>query len=70
MSTLGNRMRILRGQAGLTQEALASKSGVTATTIAAIEQGRRHDPHIGTIMRLARALGVDIQELFKEATHG
>lgn len=48
--------------AGLTQEALARKSGVDATIISRLERGERHASY-ENIVRLARALNLEPEEL-------
>ena len=48
--------RRMRRHAGLSQRALAAKSGVAKTTIERIETGMT-DPTIGTLLRLASASG-------------
>jgi predicted ATPase/transcriptional regulator with XRE-family HTH domain len=57
--SFGARLRQLRETAGLTQEELAAKAGVTAKGIAAIERGRRQRPYPNTVRALADALGLD-----------
>jgi transcriptional regulator with XRE-family HTH domain len=57
---VGERLRALRTSRGLTQEALERASGVEQTTISGIELGRRKNPQIETIARLADGLGVEI----------
>ncbi len=53
----GGQLRTLRLRGGLSQEALAERAGLSAATVAAIEQGRRH-PHPRTAAALAEALGL------------
>ena len=53
----GQRLRVLREDAELSQLALAAASGITNDTICRIELGRRA-PQAATIERLARALNV------------
>lgn len=48
---------------GLTQQALADALNVSYTQIQGWEHGRR-TPSLETAMRLSRALGVTIEELF------
>jgi len=48
-----------RLRAGLSQEELAERAGLSARAIGALEQRGRHVPHRDTIRRLARALGLD-----------
>jgi putative transcriptional regulator len=61
--TLHNRLRELRLQGELTQESLATAAGVTRQTIIAIEK-RRLIPSVILAFRLARALGVQLEDVF------
>lgn len=54
---LSQRFRLAREHAGLSQRALAAKSGSTNSTIIQVEAGNRM-PQIDTIEVFARALGV------------
>jgi len=49
--------------AGLTQEQLARKSGVDATLISRFERGSRRRLSYDNIIRLARALNLEPEEL-------
>lgn len=53
-----------RKMRGLSQRALALKSGVAKSTIADIESAKIH-PTVFTLCKLARALNVDVRELFE-----
>jgi transcriptional regulator with XRE-family HTH domain len=55
--TFGERLRELREQAGLSQEALARAAGISTSTVSKMEQ-RTIDPSWSTVRALARALGV------------
>lgn len=55
---LGTWLRQRRERAGLTQEELAERAGMTARGIAALEQGRRKRPYPHTVRALASALGL------------
>ena len=55
----GEELRHLRLQAGLTQEALAERSGISRNAIAALENGRRRRPRSTTITMLATGLALD-----------
>ena len=57
-SNFGPRLKELRTAAGLTQEQLADKAGVSLGTIRALEQCS-YDPTWPTTQALARALGAD-----------
>lgn len=51
-------LRAAREDAKLTQDELASLSGVAQATISSIERGTRPNPTIDTVERLAKALGI------------
>jgi len=53
----------LRRQKGWSQEKLAVESGVSYNTIIKLERGRIKNPKIETIVRLANALNVDLDDL-------
>lgn len=55
--TMGARLRLSRLRAGLTQENLAAKAGVSKSCIIKLEADRT-DPHLLTLISLADALGV------------
>jgi len=54
----GERLRQLREGAGLTQEELAAKAGLTAKAVSALERGERKRPYPHTVRSLADALGL------------
>ena len=53
---LGRVLRAARGSAGLSQRALAKRTGVAASSIAAVETGERDAP-VSTYARLLTACG-------------
>lgn len=61
---IGKRIADLRKEKGLTQEQLAIKINMDRTFIGYIEKGNRK-PSINTVNKIARALGVKIDEIFK-----
>lgn len=61
--TLYNRVRELRLEGRLTQKSLAAAAGVSRQTIIAIEK-RRLIPSVVLALKLAGALGVQLEELF------
>lgn len=63
---LGKALRKLRLAAELSQEQLGLESGVQRNFISLIETGQ-NQPTIGTIFRLADALGVKPSKLVSEA---
>ena len=57
--TFGATLRRLRTAAGLTQERLAERSGISAAGVAALEAGRRTSPRLTTVGLLCDALAID-----------
>lgn len=53
----------IRKQKGWSQEKLAVESGISYNTIIKIERGGIKNPKIETVIKLAGALGVTIDEL-------
>ena len=60
--SFGATLRRLRLAAGLTQERLAERAGVSAAGIAALEAGRRASPRLHTVGLLCDALSVDVDQ--------
>jgi len=66
---LGDRLRSLRAERGLTQTELASRAGLSRAYLAALERGlssatkRPPNPTRGTLSAIARALGVTVESL-------
>src|SRR5919199_6691937 len=69
--TFGALLRQYRRAAGLTQEALAERAGLTAQAISALERGVRRRPHPSTVRLLAAALRLHAQDraAFEAAAH-
>jgi transcriptional regulator with XRE-family HTH domain len=63
------RLRELREEAGLSQQALAGRAGLTKDGVAQLEQGRRK-PAWETVLKLCEALGVSVTEFTKEPAKG
>src|SRR5688500_11966531 len=61
-AAFGERLRRLRVAAGLSQEALAERSGLSAQAIGALETGKRRRPYPHTVAALADALGLSEPE--------
>lgn len=62
-NALGKRIQLLRTAANLTQESLATSSGLTRTTIVDIEKGATN-PTMEGLARIASALGLKVTDLF------
>ena len=62
--SLGNRLRELRRQQGLSLRALAEKSGLSANTLSLIENGKT-SPSVATLQQIALALSIPITAFFE-----
>jgi len=62
---IGKNIRALRKQAGLTQADLAQTLGIKQQVVANYEK-EVTNPEVAKLPTLARALGVPIEELFRE----
>ncbi len=62
---LGQRIRDLRAQKGLTQSELAERSDVASNYIAMLERGERNPTYL-TLLKIAVGCGVSLSELVKE----
>jgi transcriptional regulator with XRE-family HTH domain len=62
-SAASRNLVIIRERRMWTQARLADEAGVSPTTVSGIESGRISRPQFGTLRKLARALGVEPEEL-------
>lgn len=60
---MGYRIKETREKNNMTQEELAAKSGVSRATISALENGTSRATTTKTLMSIARALGVPVEEI-------
>ncbi len=67
MPPLAARLRELREAAGVSQQELAFRAGLSIGVIARIEQGKKEDPKLSTVTALAEALGVGVGDLVPAA---
>jgi transcriptional regulator with XRE-family HTH domain len=63
---LGERVRTRRRERGLTQEALAEALSLSVAYVSLIERGGRNPPFT-TVVSIARALEVPVEDLCREA---
>jgi transcriptional regulator with XRE-family HTH domain len=61
MLPLGEQIKRLREERGLTQEVLASRAKLSRIYIAKLEAGDRASPSFPALQRIARALGVKLR---------
>ena len=59
----GRKLRVLRKEAGLSQERLAEKAEVSVDFLSLVERGV-NAPSFETMERLAEALGKEVREFF------
>jgi transcriptional regulator with XRE-family HTH domain len=52
-----------RKRTGMTQSTLSNEAGISTVSVWAIERGRK-DPRVGTLARLAHALGSSVEDFF------
>jgi transcriptional regulator with XRE-family HTH domain len=64
-SNIGENIKKRRTKLGLSQEDFAQKSGVKYTTLTKIETGVIKTPSVVIMAKIAKALGVSIEELIK-----
>ena len=62
---IGENIKKYRNKQGLSQEDFAKKSGVKYTTLTKIESNVIKKPSVIIMAKLAKALGVSIEELIK-----
>jgi transcriptional regulator with XRE-family HTH domain len=65
MATIGENIKRVRNKLGLTQDDLVRKSGVKHTTLTKIESNVVVKPSVQTVAKIAKALGIQMEELMK-----
>lgn len=63
---LGQSIKNYRQKTGLTQDDLSDKAKLAYSTLAKIEQGVIKNPSIFTVYAIAKALGVEVEQLVNE----
>ena len=64
----GKRLKQLRKKAGWSQQKLAEKASLSYNVITKIEQGAAKNPNIQTILKLADAFEISLDELMGRKT--
>jgi transcriptional regulator with XRE-family HTH domain len=64
-STIAYNIKKYRQKLGISQDRLSKMADVTYNTIIKIESGGSQNPTIGTLSKIAKALGVSVDELLK-----
>ncbi|MCM8783951.1 MAG: helix-turn-helix domain-containing protein [Candidatus Omnitrophica bacterium] len=62
---ISENIKRLRAKLGLTQDDLAKKVDIKYTTLIKIESGAVNRPSVQIMAKIAKALGVNIEELIK-----
>ena len=65
ISTVAKNIKKYRYKMGISQDKLSKLANITLHTITKIESGATLDPRIETVKKIADALGVGIDDLFK-----
>ena len=63
--TIKDKIKQLKNKQGLTQDELARKSDLPYTTLTKIETNVITKPSIQTVMKIAKGLGLGIDDLIK-----
>jgi transcriptional regulator with XRE-family HTH domain len=63
---ISNRIRVARRAAGLSQEEVARRAGLSLKGMGDIERGDIEDPHFSSLVKIAHALDVPVESLIKE----
>jgi len=61
--TISENIKKIRAKLGLTQDDLAKKADVKYTTLMKVESGTVNKPSVQTMAKIAKALGVSIEDL-------
>ena len=61
---MGRRLKALRVKKDMSRQALAEKAGLSREYIRLLEAGL-YDPTVGTLQKIAKALGVPLAELLR-----
>lgn len=65
MTPIVVRLRELREERGLTQQALGDLAGVRQAAISELESGKRQRVDLSVLDRLCKALGVEVAEMLE-----
>jgi len=63
--TIGENIKKMRANLGLTQDDLARKANIKYTTLTKIESGVVNKPSVQTMAKIAKALEVNVEDLLK-----
>jgi transcriptional regulator with XRE-family HTH domain len=63
---LAENIKRYRTKMGLSQDQLARKAGITYSTLTKLESGVNQNPKVKTLLQIAKALEVTLNDLMKE----
>lgn len=66
MHELGARVRTLREERGLTQQALAHAAGIATDMVSRLENGHYSSPGLRTLVRLAAGMGTQVAAMLPD----
>jgi len=66
LSTIAKNIRQQRKKIGFSQDKLSKLAGVAYNTIVKIESGENSNPTIETLQKIAKALGIRVDDLLKK----
>jgi transcriptional regulator with XRE-family HTH domain len=66
MGELGQRVRTLREERGLTQHALAQAAGIATDMVSRLENGHYSSPGLRTLLRLALGMGTTVTAMLPD----
>src|SRR5688572_2789028 len=65
---IGHRIKVLRERSGKSQEAIAKALRISRSTLAGIEQGKRKNPRLNTLLDIVKECGSTMSDLFPGST--
>ena len=67
MVKLGQRIRAVREERGLTQQAVARSAGIATDMVSRLENGHYTSPGLRTLLRIAEGMGVSLGSLLPDS---
>lgn len=66
MENLGTRIKKIRESKHMSINELANKSGLSDSYLGRLENGQRRDPSISTVIKMADALNISVEEIIRK----
>ena len=66
LSTIAKNIKQQRKKIGFSQDKLSKLAGVAYNTVVKIESGENSNPTIETLQKIAKALGIRVDDLLKK----